>query len=86
MESSFLATLPDLQDLEVGELPAGPVVIDVCHRGEKLEMECEPELGWDMLKMQIFTLLESLKVVDPPTLDGWTEIDLLPKQAQLRDA
>merc|ERR1719203_2029153 len=59
MLPGFLATLPRLCDTrDVGPVPEGPVKVIVHHKGNEHEIECEPEEGWEMLRMQIFSLTE----------------------------
>lgn len=59
MLPGYLSTLPRVCDIrDVGPLPQDSVQLTVRHRGNEYEIECEPNEGWEMLKMQIFSLTE----------------------------
>ncbi len=58
VQPSFLASLPDLDDLVAPDLPPGPVMMKVRHNGKEDELECDPEDGWEVLKLQIYSITE----------------------------
>jgi len=60
VQADFLASLPRLEDLAAAALPLpeGPVPLLVRYRGQEIEIECEPEEGWEILQMQIFSVTE----------------------------
>lgn len=59
MLPSFFSTLPRAADLmDYGPLPTEPLTLVVRHRGQEYEIECEPEEGWEQLRMQIYSLTE----------------------------
>eukprot|EP00929_Paragymnodinium_shiwhaense_P052380 TRINITY_DN26243_c0_g1_i1.p1 TRINITY_DN26243_c0_g1~~TRINITY_DN26243_c0_g1_i1.p1 ORF type:complete len:677 (+),score=184.97 TRINITY_DN26243_c0_g1_i1:223-2253(+) len=56
---SFPSSLPRLIEVQdVAPLPEGPVVLKVLHQKETYEVECEPQEGWELLRMQIFSMTE----------------------------
>ncbi|CAK9017172.1 unnamed protein product [Durusdinium trenchii] len=60
MEPGFISTLPRSVDLKAVELPqpCGPVAILIRYFGKEFEIECEPSEGWEMLRMQIYSMTE----------------------------
>ncbi|CAJ1418276.1 unnamed protein product [Effrenium voratum] len=60
MQPSFLGSLPRRVDLEAQRLPQPEEAVPICvrHKGREMEIECEPGEGWEILRMQIFSLTE----------------------------
>lgn len=60
MEPSFLASLPRAADLAAALLPqpTGPVELLLRCRGKEFMVDCEPEEGWELLRLQIFSVTE----------------------------
>eukprot|EP00927_Polykrikos_kofoidii_P072195 TRINITY_DN6833_c0_g1_i1.p1 TRINITY_DN6833_c0_g1~~TRINITY_DN6833_c0_g1_i1.p1 ORF type:complete len:915 (+),score=203.87 TRINITY_DN6833_c0_g1_i1:81-2825(+) len=59
MSPSFPSTIPRTIDLEdVGPLPSEPVELRIKHNGVEHEIECDPDEGWELLRMQIFSVTE----------------------------
>eukprot|EP00930_Biecheleria_cincta_P037916 TRINITY_DN26061_c0_g1_i3.p1 TRINITY_DN26061_c0_g1~~TRINITY_DN26061_c0_g1_i3.p1 ORF type:complete len:838 (-),score=160.87 TRINITY_DN26061_c0_g1_i3:125-2563(-) len=60
MEPGFVASLPTTQDLALAKLPSpeGPVPVTIYHHGREYEIECEPDEGYEMLRMQIFSVTD----------------------------
>lgn len=60
MEPGFISTLPRVIDLEVAHLPepGDTVPILIRYQGKNFELDCEPGEGWEMLRMQIYSMTE----------------------------
>lgn len=57
MHPGFPSTLPRVIDLEdIGPLPTGPTPIRLRCQGKTYDIECDPEEGWDLLQLQIFSI------------------------------
>lgn len=59
MDTSFPCTLPRVADVgEVLPAPEGPVLVRVLHQRTESEIEVEADEGWEIMKMQIFSVTE----------------------------
>lgn len=59
MEPGFPSRLPRLIELAPSHPePTEAVPLRLRHRGQELEIECDPSEGWELLKMQIFSMTE----------------------------
>lgn len=60
MAPNFVSTLPRSIDLDAACLPevGSGIPILVRYRGKEFELECEPSEGWEMLRMQIYSMTE----------------------------
>mmetsp|Transcript_42185 Transcript_42185/g.98966 ORF Transcript_42185/g.98966 Transcript_42185/m.98966 type:complete len:832 (+) Transcript_42185:82-2577(+) len=59
LEPHFVPSLPLAMHVEDPPSPlTGEVKINVRHFGKEYDMVCEPDEGWDMLQLQIFSLTE----------------------------
>ncbi|CAE7404121.1 unnamed protein product [Symbiodinium sp. CCMP2592] len=60
MESGFVLSLPRCIDLASAALsePSGAVQLQLRYKGCEYDIECEPSEGWEMLRMQIYSMID----------------------------